>query len=445
MKNVMVFIVVCLSLLVWTTAYCQEDVLEEPSEETVEIVEEGAIEAVEEEALEAAEESAIEAVEEESVEAAEVETEEPKELRFGATPFVFTDPNTGFGGGAAGIIRDLGKEARDMSATVIYTSNAYETYMIDLTEPHLFSENGWGKIYISYDSAPVKRFYGFGNDSLEDNVCNWRSHSFSLEPRYTYWIKPTVWGFRAQLHFEDYKALDSDIDVDEENDTTRPISEVWPDIYARDDVQDGAILVGPALFLTHDNRSDLAPVGGGREEKVFPTRGGRQELVMEIYDNAFGSDLEYSRVSFDARHFFPLSEDELSVLGVRGSIVSLGGEVPFWKHTGFGSGDSLRGYHGNRFLDRHSVLFNAELRQALDVGTSLFDGRITLKYPMIVLFYDYGRVYYELEDVFDELYGFHDSYGAAFRFIVTPSIVIRFEYAFSDEETDYYVNAGHAF
>jgi hypothetical protein len=413
MKKVMLVFVFYFAVFFSASAYSQEEIPEELGEEVAEEVEE--------------------------------KVEESKELKFGATPFVFTDPNTGFGGGAAGIIRDVGKEARDITGTVIYTSNQYETYSIDWTEPHLFAEDGWGKIYLSVDAAPVKRFYGFGNDSSEDDVCNWRSHSFTLEPRYTYWFKPAIWGLRAQIHLEDYKVLDSDIDVDEDDDTTRPISEIWPDVYNREDFQEGAILIGPGLFFIHDNRSDLAPVGGGREERVFPTRGGRQELTLELFDETFGSEMSYSRVAFDARHYFPLTDDELTVVALRGRFISLGGDIPFWKYTGFGSGDSIRGFHSNRFYDRNSLLFNAEIRQAVDAGTSLFKGRITLRYPMLVLFYDYGRVYEDPGDVFDKLYGFHDSYGAAFRFIVTPSIVIRFEYAFSEEETDFYVNAGHAF
>ncbi len=378
---------------------------------------------------------------------------ERKELPFGASPFIFSDPNTGFGGGAAGMIRNIGKEARDLSGTVIYTTNQYETYMIDLTEPHLFTENGWGRIYISINSEPVKRFYGpgpdrediSGNDSLKDNVCNWRSHSFTLEPKYTYWFKPAVWGMRFAFSYQDFKPQNSNLDEDEDDDSTRPISDVWPEVYHSDDFQEGGLFIGPGLNFVHDSRKDRFPVGGGREEKVFPTSGGRQELGMSLFDPTFGSDFSFSSVSFDVRHFFPLSEDELTVLGVRGRLITHGGHVPFWRLTGFGGGDSLRGYHGSRFVDNHSVLFNVELRQAIDVSTSLFKGAITLKAPMLVLFYDYGRVYEDLEDITDELYGFHDSYGAAFRFIVTPSIVIRFEYAFSEEETDFYMNAGHAF
>jgi hypothetical protein len=377
--------------------------------------------------------------EESAVEEETGKGKERKELKFGATPFVFSDPNTGFGG------------------TVIYTTNKYETYMIDLTEPHLFTENGWGKIYISLDSAPIKRFYGpgkgfledreedTGNDSLKDNICNWRSHSFTLEPRYTYWFKPTVWGMRIQFNYEDYKPQDSNLDVDEEDDSTRPISDIWPEVFESEEFQEGGLFIGPALSFVHDSRKDRFPVGGGREEKVFPTRGGRQELSMSLYDPTFGSDYSFSSVSFDARHFFPLSEDELTVLGIRARLISNGGDTPFWKLPGFGAGDSLRGYHSSRFIDNHSVLFNVELRQAIDVATTLFKGAITLRAPMLVLFYDYGRVYEDLKDVTDELYGFHDSYGAAFRFIVTPSIVIRFEYAWSEEETDFYVNSGHAF
>ena len=61
------------------------------------------------------------------------------------------------------------------------------------------------------------------------------------------------------------------------------------------------------------------------------------------------------------------------------------------------------------------------------------------------MFYDYGRVYHDVEDIKPDFQGFHWTYGVGLRFIISPSVVVRVDYAFSKEESDYYLTSGWPF
>ena len=140
------------------------------------------------------------------------------------------------------------------------------------------------------------------------------------------------------------------------------------------------------------------------------------------------------------------SED--TILVFREKLVINDGDVPFYEMASYGGGSDLRGYYGYRFIDKNATQLNIELRQGFlpDEELVLFDGMIKLKYPSLLLYWEEARVYDDYTKIHEDwLEDYHYTWGYGFRFVVTPTIVIRLEWGFSDEQVTFAANAGLPF
>jgi len=380
---------------------------------------------------------------------------EQKEANFGAVPYIFSGPDTGFGLGASGLFRDLlGKEGRDFTFSASYTEKQYIDFSVDWSEPKLLSDNGWFAISLSYATKPVRLFYGIGNYSDEENVSAWGDTEYKIEPRYDYWFMTgdRRVGVKVNYRYSWLKPEDGPYDWHEADDledkTLRPISDLHRRIYESEDFKDGGVTTGPGILLVYDDRKDKFPIGGGRDEIVFPIGGGRQELFLGLYDQALGSDFDYQEYRLNLTYYIPLGWD-WTILGLRGQVQMKEGDVPFWDMSSFGSDSTIRGYNDGRFRGYDSTLFNAELRQAFDVEFSPVPWgalkQFVLRAPMVVLFYDYGRVFMDEDDILDQFKGYHYTYGVGFRFIISPSVLVRFDWGISEEKMNSYITASWPF
>jgi len=374
------------------------------------------------------------------------EEKETKELKFAGTPYVYTGPDTGAGAGFAIMYRDMfGKEGRDTSLSLSYTENLYQDYSIDWQEPYFLSQNGRLKLGLSYSTRPALRFFGFGNEASRYDVCNWASTTYDITPAYVYrWPKTSVgvFGLRGQLNMMYSDPDNGRLDNKDAGNFNRKIRDIFPDLYRSEDFEP-SYLIAPQITVYRDTRSDRFPLGGGREEVVWPMKGGYEEFSYSRYDKAIGSDFSYNGFSLDVRRFFPIIWDD-TILALRGKVSVTQGNVPFYQLPSF----TGRGYYGMRFIDKNATEFNVELRQGFlpNAVLPLFNGLITLKYPSICVYWEEGRVYDDYTEIGDNLFeDYHWVYGWGFRFVVTPSIVIRFDWGFSAEQTTFYMTAGLPF
>ena len=370
-----------------------------------------------------------------------------KELPVAGTPYVYTGPDTGAGVGAAIMYRDMaGKVGRDQTFSFSFTQTQYQNYSLDWTEPDFLSKGPRANIYLTYDNKPARRFYGLGNDAIRDNLCNWGWNMYQIRPAYIYPSGVSKW--RARLQYNYQYVMPHDGTLDDPNDWryTRPISKVYPRIFQSDQFQGGAT-AGPGLYLINDTRQDKFPLAGGREDKIYPVRGGYRELFLNYNGPAFGSAFEYAKAQLDIRQYFGFGQDN-TVLVLRTKWIATQGDVPFWDLPAFGGGNDLRGFYDGRFRGKASSQYNIELRQGIAPNWKwpLFGGAISLKYPFLFAFYEAGRVY----DSYTQWGGnwakdYHPSYGGGFRFVITPTVVIRLEYAFSPEQTAFILNVTEPF
>jgi len=387
------------------------------------------------------------AQEEPAEEAGETGQKEDKELSFGGTPYMYTGPDTGFGVGFAILYRDMfGKKGRDTTFSFSYTETMYQYYSLDWQEPYFLSQNGRLKISLAYETKPAIRFWGIGNDlPRDDQGANYSWISYNVTPAYIYRFPRTsvgVIGIRGRVTAKFADPNEEQIDEPYADEFNRDIAEVYPALFESGQF-DGNWLIGPGVTIYLDSRKDRFPLGGGREEVVWPLSGFYTEVSYDRYDEAFGSDFSINKLTVDLRTYFPLYFKD-TILAARGRVQLNQGDVPFYEMADH----SLRGYYGGRFRDKHQTLYNVELRQGFfpDAELPLFGGLIKLRYPSLLLFWESSRLYDDYTEIPEE-WGddWHYTWGYGFRFVVTPSVVIRFEQGFSDEQATFSMNAGLPF
>jgi len=111
-----------------------------------------------------------------------------------------------------------------------------------------------------------------------------------------------------------------------------------------------------------------------RDQDMAPRTGSRVELSIGVYHHALGSDYDYTQITLDARHYFPLPRTHVLAVQVYGQLGS--GEVPFQAQAHLGGDSRLRGYFAGRYHDVHMMAAQVEYRLPLywRLGGTLFAG-----------------------------------------------------------------------
>lgn len=367
------------------------------------------------------------------------EEEANQESKILGTPYAYTGPDTGAGVGFAIMFRDLfNKEGRDATFTSSYTSNQYLDISLDWQEPYFLSERGRLGLSLSYQTRPALRFTRFGNDSEDRESANYYQKLYTFAPTYIYRFPPqsnaTV-GLRVGLNVQYCELGNGKYDDSDAGRWARPIKRVFPRLY-RSWQFDPLWAIGPTAAIYLDTRTDRFPLGGGREEVVWPIKGGYYEFAYLRVDEALASTFSQQRFTLDLRQYFSVFSDD-TVLAFRFRSVVNQGEVPLNAMVFLGSGTDLRGYNSGRFIDKNSTQFQVELRQAVfpDFQLSILNGAVVAGYPSISLFWDEARVYDDYTRILENMWDhYHYNWGIGFRFVVNHNLVVRIDYARSKEQ-----------
>lgn len=191
-----------------------------------------------------------------------------------------------------------------------------------------------------------------------------------------------------------------------------------------------------ALALQRDTR-DFEP---------YPSRGTLHELMFNYYGKYVGSNYEFTRTTYTFQYYSLLHRK--LILAHRTFFEVLNGDVPFYElgFTGglnptlsLGGDRFLRGYQGNRFIDKIRLVAGFELRW--DPLFFLFAKQdITIGF---VPFFDIGRVWPALFPI--PIKGFHASAGYGIRIIWNSRLILRGDMAFNEEGVSFLFNLGSAF
>ena len=183
-------------------------------------------------------------------------------------------------------------------------------------------------------------------------------------------------------------------------------------------VQGETIIVGHRATFYYDTRNNL----------ISPTDGMAVTEYAELNQNVRNSDHPvYSRYELEVKKLFP-SESKRAILIVRADLqATLGSDVPFFEQSSLGGQNNLRGYGGDRFIDKH--LIAASIEERIHLARAKIAG-VAADFEMAT-FLDTGQVFNSFKDV--SFKDYRMTPGIGFRGIVRPNVVGRIDYGWSKE------------
>ncbi len=155
-------------------------------------------------------------------------------------------------------------------------------------------------------------------------------------------------------------------------------------------------------------------------------------VVGERFLDKTEESFSFDRLGFDARGFLPLGSPQ-RVLALRAAYLedhaADGNLVPFFMQESLGGSHTLRGFDSFRFRGERVELFQIEYRWE---PTAFWE---------LAVFTDAGNAAGEDENLSD----LHWDYGFGMRFKTYRDVLLRFEIAFSNETTRYYIRSSTSF
>jgi len=252
-------------------------------------------------------------------------------------PFVFSTPETGFGGGAALIYTELVPKSDP-----IQRPNSIQLM-------GLYTAKEQSSFYCTTDLYPLKRrlqisskagysnmpslFYGIGNNTSIDSEEDLTIESAIAEISAQYLVYNS---FRAGLAF------------------------IWRNVTILEPEAGGIIAERSVIGSRGGTSVGLGPeIEWDTRDKVFyPRRGLWCRLRATYFDSNLGSDFIYDRYRLDCRAYIPLASSH--ILANQFYISSRTGSVPFYSLAKLG--DFQRGILDTRHVDKSALVLQSEYR-----------------------------------------------------------------------------------
>ena len=190
-----------------------------------------------------------------------------------------------------------------------------------------------------------------------------------------------------------------------------------------------------------------------RNLETDPSKGSFAELTNELSLMALGSQYNFNKTFFHYTIYKPVLPKIFKRVTFAGRI-AMGytqGNAPFYEYAdewspegaieALGGGLSLRGYKQSRFMARVMQFTNVELRYRFAQYTILKQHLAFSAVP----FFDAGGVWDNLSRVTTHLDNFRYSEGLGLRIAWNVNTILRFDYAFSQEDRQFFFSLKQAF
>ncbi|MHB1278993.1 MAG: Omp85 family outer membrane protein [Bacteroidia bacterium] len=189
-----------------------------------------------------------------------------------------------------------------------------------------------------------------------------------------------------------------------------------------------------------------------RDLEPDPSNGVFAELTNELSLKALGSAYTCNKtfVHFNWYRNLLAKHPKTLVLAFRTAGGYTAGNAPFFEYQdqwssegsieGLGGAHTLRGYKQSRFMSRVMTFNNLEIRYRF-AETTVFKQHLAF---VGLPFFDAGGIADELKNTFN-LTNYRISEGLGFRIVWNVSTVLRFDYAISKEDHQFFFNLAHAF
>ena len=161
------------------------------------------------------------------------------------------------------------------------------------------------------------------------------------------------------------------------------------------------------------------------------------EFAYLNYNPFWKSNVEYQLITLDNRLFKKVGDNDVLAAQVYGEF-NFGGEVPFNQLSYMGGESLMRGYFKGRYRDRNQIAAQVEYRfLPLKLG---FTDRLGA-----TIFTGIGEVFNQWDEL--QLNNVKWSAGAGARFLIfqQKDVYLRFDYAFTRDDSNFYISIGEAF
>jgi hypothetical protein len=285
-----------------------------------------------------------------------------------------------------------------------------EDYELEYTDRGLWDGRAFVIASFLQERDSTERFFGFGNDSPDEECNSGERFPECGESNYTdvdtaaqatpgVWVLPFV-NLSYRMRIRRYAVERGQVDEIEF------IGRAHPEVRRRGIY--GGVIWAHQAAITYDSR----------DSTDIPTRGALALVYSEFADEAMGSLNSFVKFGGEWRNFIPLRKGN-PILALRALLNYISGDkdTAFWELNSLGGRRTLRGFGSKRFIDFNRSLASAELRTRV-WQRKLFGVNAELE---LAPFLEAGQVFRRVTDSpVDDL---HWVYGLGFRGVVRPQIV----------------------
>ena len=388
-------------------------------------------------------------------------------------PDLSSDPINGFGYGVEGSVFFNGKKSdpffaytpyrAELDVVLFNTSRSQREAMITLDVPYIFSTKWRLRVEAGYENNPNLLYFGESEKSLSGlsfypngdvtkpmvNNADYADYANAMDANYPLYNTYTkdeyilnVSGERSYLEGR-FRAL-----VGFEMANINITSKVPYALISQDARNNGVIGFQKALV----NIAQLGLIYDTRDLETDPGSGIFAEITNEWSNKSVGSKYNFNKTFAHVNFYKNLIKNrpKQMVLAMRFAAGYTGGSAPFFEYQdqwssegsieGLGGSGTLRGYKQSRFLARTMTFVNTELRIRIAEKEIL---KQHLAFGLVP-FFDFGGVANNVGDVFQASHNRY-SEGLGARIAWNVNTILRFDYAVSKEDKQFFFSFGHMF
>jgi len=392
---------------------------------------------------------------------------------FTGVPEFSSDPLNGFGYGVEGSIYFNGKKSdpffaytpyrRKIDVVLFNTTNNQREVMVKLDIPYIFNSKWRLRVEAGYESNPNLLY--FGNTEA------------SLAPLSYY---PNGDSTQAPITDAKYKDYNNSLNGANQNYNGYTKQEFIFNVSAEHSFYDGKVRIlggyeladftistfsGNSLLQNDYNAGKVIGLNHGvismfqagivydtRDLETDPSNGIFAEITDEFSTKAFGSNYNFNKTFAQIKTYKRLlpSVFKKMILAGRFGTGYTAWDAPFFEYQdewssegsieGLGGAHTIRGYKQARFMARGMTFGNLELRTRF-AQTTIFKQHFAFS---AVPFFDFGGVWDNFKNI-AKINNYRYSEGLGLRIAWNVNTILRFDYAVSKEDAQFFFNFGHSF
>jgi outer membrane protein assembly factor BamA len=403
------------------------------------------------------------------------ELAEKKEgLYVAGVPDFSSDPINGLGAGAEGSIFFNGKKSdpffeytpyrAELNVAVFATTKSQQEIKLGLDIPYIFSTKWRLRAEAAYEINPNFLYFGVTEKSLaplsyypNNNPAN----PFVTNATYSNYDKNLVGN---KSYYNTFKKTEAVFNVSAERSFYEGrlrtlVGYEIADITVSTPLNDSSLVrkdYNAGLIKGFGNNIisllQLGVIYDTRDLETDPTRGIFSEVTFELSTTALGSQYNFNKTFVHFNGYCPLFPKQIKRLTFCGSfgLTVTQGDAPFFEYSdawssegdidGLGGGRTLRGYKQARFVAPVMQYADFELRWRFAQCKILKQHLAFSAVP----FFDEGGVWDNFSRI-SHTENLRYSEGLGLRIAWNVNTILRFDYAISQEDHQFFFSLGHTF